>query len=82
MFGLDEQISLRGRITTILGELDGANRANMMLHQYSDASNGAKYEVYLSDRPGNTSDTRAWEVSKVDFDYLREQGIPNAFGRS
>ena len=33
----------------------------------------------FSKRPGDTSDTRAWGVSRADFEYLRQQGIPNAF---
>lgn len=88
MFGLDQQIILRGRITTIRGELDGAARDKMMLHQHKDDSGNKKYSVVFSAYPAkrvgartynDTSDTRAFEISKADFDQLREQGIPNAF---
>ncbi len=77
--GLDEQISLRDRTTTIRGELDGATRANMMLQQYGNAPNSDKYQVYFCKLPGDRSDVRSWHVSKADFEYLQEQGIPNAF---
>ena len=80
--GLNDQFTLRNHMTTIRAELDGADRDNIRLFQSKNLPERDKYQVVFSKLPGVMSDTRAWGVSKVDFDYLREQGIPNAFGRS
>jgi hypothetical protein len=78
MFGLDQQIGLRGRLTTIRDELNN-NRQTMMLFTYADEDNIKKYMVVFSKLPDNKTDTRAFEISEADFAYLREQGIRDAF---
>jgi len=78
MFGLDQQIGLRGRLTTIRDELK-SNHQKMMLFNYAGEDEIKKYMVVFSNYPNDKSDTRAFEISEADSDYLREQGIRDAF---
>lgn len=78
MKGLDDQVRVFNRNTTIRDELSKNNGESLRLQKIKD-DGVEKCFVYICKMPYKESYSESKEVSESDFLYLREQGVRNAF---
>ncbi len=77
LFGLDQEINLAGRVTTIRKELADNNGHTMRAHiMQPDKPEVTRYWVVIDKQPNYSE---MFEVSKADLDYLRGQGVRPEF---
>ncbi len=76
-FGLDQEIILADRITTIRKELMGDNAHTMRSFvTHAEEPEISEYWVVIYNQPNNSE---MFKVIKQDFNYLQGHGIRSAF---
>ena len=76
-FGLDQEIELAGRVTTIRKEWEGNNSHTMRSYVIkADKPEISRYWVVIYKQPNNSE---SFEVSKTDFIYLQGKGLQPEF---